>query len=394
MHPDDQSKIRSFLRKKPSKPAVAVLLILLVTVLLSRDYIADMARLKGVMDALAPDGGVIALLASRQTDPSDMLKDIWRSDKIPHRWEVINYLNHAAKKRPKLIEKMRPILAEAARDRDLTVRIAALNLARVVHQDYWLPSAIADLDDPDDDMRLEALHTLHRGKATNALPAILTRLHDPSTNVSAFALGVLHNFTGLPREALTKNAADAVSEWLRDSHTALAAPTNAPLFQPGPGPDCSDIWFEGTEGKALPLADLAGRPILICFLGTWSGDCMLQMPELRALKSGLGDKVHIIAVGIDPLSDASKKHGSKINPETAKKHVLRLAAIQRANYPVVFDPGGIALLRLEGAEIPAHVLLGPDLRVVRRFSGRRTATNLARIITALSPPAEAEPQKP
>lgn len=384
MVPEPPTKKRSLLRGKPSKPAVAVLLLLLIGVVVFRDRIAATAALKGILDAHAPDAALLRRVAAQQRNPRHFLEQIWRSGKIPHRWEVVSYINHAAVSRREVVSQTRSLLAAASRDRDLTVRITALNLARIAGQDVWQPAAMDDLDDPDDDLRLEALHTLHRGHATNAIPVILTRLDDPSPAVAEFAGGVIHNFTGLDTALLTTNPA-VVADWWNRHGGRLPKIPDVELLEPPPGPDFSDLVFEQADGRPLPVAALRGKPVHLFYFATWSGECTLQMPALRALHTRLGDQVHLIGIGIDPLATANQKHGAAVDPGRARKHVLRMAALQRVSFPVVFDPKGTAVLRLEGSEIPLHVLLDADLRMVRRFSGRRTAPNLEQIIRRLAP---------
>lgn len=382
MTSDTSKTKRRFLRDKPSKPAVAFLLLLLVAVLFSRDRIAELAALRGILDADAPDPAMIQRVADQRENPLRFLADIWRSGQIPHRWNVISYISRTAVTHPEIVAQTEPLLAEAARDRDLSVRTAALNLARIAGHSYWLPAAMDDLADPDDDVRLEALHTLHRGKATNALPAIIGRLEDPSPRIVSFAAGVIHNFTFIPRGVLATNASAAHS-WLKDHASALSPIPNPPLHRAEPGPAYDDLTLERPGGEALPLASLKGRPVLLFFFATWASECTLEMAALKTLKSRLGDRIHLLAIGIDPNDIARQKHDREISARDAKRHVRRVAGLQRISEFLAFDPDNRALLRLEGMEIPVHVLLDSDLRLVRRFTGRRDATNLERIISRL-----------
>ena len=377
------TKKRRFLRDKPSVPAVTALLLLLVAVVLYRDRIAELAALRGILDADSPDPELIQRVADDRRDPLRFLTDIWRSGRIPHRWNVISYISRTAVARPEIVNQTHPLLFEAARDRDLSVRMAALNLARIARHPYWLPAAIADLDDPDDDVRLEALQILHQGRATNALPAIGSRLNDSSPRIAGFAAGVIHNFTGIPHPVIATNQA-ALQSWLDGRQSPLPAIPSTTLHQPPPGQSCEHLMLEKGDGSPLPLVGLKGRPVLLFFFATWASECNLEMTALRILQARLGDRIHLLAIGIDPNDIARRRHDREISTRDARRHVRRMAGLQRIAEFLAFDPSDQALLQLEGMEIPAHILLDADLRLIRRFTGRRDAASLEHIVTRLA----------
>ena len=92
----------------------------------------------------------------------------------------------------------------------------------------------------------------------------------------------------------------------------------------------------------------------------------------------------MIGIGIDPLAGGSGKHGPGFDADAARKHVIRVTAMRRLRYDCGFDPTGTGMLQLEGAEIPTHILLGADQRIIRRFTGFRDTGSLTRIVKELT----------
>lgn len=368
-------------KRKMSIPTVIALLILLGFVLWQRDRIADMAQLKGVMDADAPDSEAIKELVYRSSRPHKVLAKLWRSDKIPHRWEVISYLNRHARTTPEVLNDVGFIIDESTWDRDLSVRFIGVNLARLMGRPSWLEAGRGQLTDPDSDVRLEALHVMHRGRATNAIPDIAGRLTDDNREVREFAAGVIRNFTGakFPGSNLVMEA----RQWWSANQAAYPELPAPLVVDTALGPSFGHLVFESIKGEPVPLSQYAGKPVLLSFFATWSAPSMLQIPSLMQLNARFGDRIKIIGVGIDPIASDRTKHGDAFDPAAAKKHVIRMVSMRRANYDVVFDPVGLALLQTEGAEIPAHILLDSQHRMVRRFTGMRDAKSMTRIVTEL-----------
>ncbi len=368
-------------KRKASKPAIAALLVLLVVVLISRDRIADMARMRGILDADAPDPVAIRDVLQRSANPARQLRSLWRSGKIPHRWEALSFLNRNVRKQPELISAAGDIIDESAWDRDITTRVLGLNLARITGRPGWLDAARAQLDDPDHDLRLECLHVLRRGEATNALHDIVGRLKDPNREIAVLAAGLLRNYTG---GAFGGSNLVAVAETWWQTNRANYPPLPAPPMEPDDdGLSFAHLIFEDFKRVRVPLKGFAGKPVLISFFGTWSPPSMMQMPALSMLQITFGDKIKVMGVGIDPLAGGAK-HGKDFDAAGARTHVIRVTSMRRFQYDVVFDPTGVAMLQLEGAKIPSHILLDADLRLIRRFTGSRDLRSLTRIVAELT----------
>ncbi|MGB0579405.1 MAG: hypothetical protein ACPGVU_06865 [Limisphaerales bacterium] len=368
-------------KRKVSIPTVITLLVLLAVVLWQRNWIADQAKLKGIIDADAPDPVAIKDLVDRSSRPHKVLTKLWRSEKIPHRWEVVSYLNRHAGTTPEVLEDLGFIIDESTWDRDMSVRFIGVNLARITGRPTWLDAARGQLTDPDHEVRLESLHVLNRSQATNALADIVNCLGDDHRAVREFAAGMTRNFAGVPFPG--SNLVAEINQWWTTNRSGYPQLPAVREIEPSMGPSFGHLVFESFKGEPVPLSRFAGKPVLLSFFATWSAPSLLQFPALMQLNTLHGEQIKIIGVGIDPIASDRTKHGDAFDPAEAKKHVIRMVSMRRVNYEVVFDPVGQALLQTEGAEIPAHILLNSEHRLVRRFTGFRDAKAMTRIVTDL-----------
>ena len=71
-----------------------------------------------------------------------------------------------------------------------------------------------------------------------------------------------------------------------------------------------------------------------------------------------------------------------VSPDVFKS-VERHVILNKYNYPIVFDTNGVATAQLEGSELPVHVLLDSEHRLVRRYAGTRSAEVHEGIVRAL-----------
>ncbi|MDO9417441.1 thiol:disulfide interchange protein TlpA [Pararhizobium sp.] len=69
-----------------------------------------------------------------------------------------------------------------------------------------------------------------------------------------------------------------------------------------------DLSFKGTDGKAMSVADFAGKTVLFNLWATWCVPCREEMPALNALQKELGnDRFEVVAVNIDTGGDEKPK---------------------------------------------------------------------------------------
>ena len=78
--------------------------------------------------------------------------------------------------------------------------------------------------------------------------------------------------------------------------TTPTAPTSPP-----------DYTFYDSDGKAMKIADLKGKVVVMNIWATWCAPCVTEMPTLAKLQAAYADKpVEVVTVSIDSESSAAK----------------------------------------------------------------------------------------
>ena len=123
-------------------------------------------------------------------------------------------------------------------------------------------------------------------------------------------------------------------------------------FEPLATPiDLSTLAFQDADGKAVSLADFAGRTVLLNLWATWCAPCREEMPALQALHAAMKDEpFDVVAVSID-AGDAKKPRA--FYEET-----------NLTTLPFYHDGSMATFSTLKKAELapglPTSVLIGPD----------------------------------
>jgi thiol-disulfide isomerase/thioredoxin len=88
----------------------------------------------------------------------------------------------------------------------------------------------------------------------------------------------------------------------------VAGKTFAEKFtRPGAPMPPPDHTIYDASGKAMKLADLKGKVVVMNIWATWCAPCKLEMPTLAKLQAAYkGQPVEVVAVSIDSVDDAAK----------------------------------------------------------------------------------------
>lgn len=82
----------------------------------------------------------------------------------------------------------------------------------------------------------------------------------------------------------------------------------AAMLPADPSQTLSDISFNGPDGKAMTVADFAGKTLLVNLWATWCVPCRVEMPALDALQREKGsDRFEVVAVNVDRGGDEKPK---------------------------------------------------------------------------------------
>jgi thiol-disulfide isomerase/thioredoxin len=114
--------------------------------------------------------------------------------------------------------------------------------------------------------------------------------------------------------------------------------------------------FEGEDGAAMTLRDLAGEVAVVNFWATWCAPCREEMPTLAALQEALGDegvRVATIAVGRNDPAEMERfldEVGAGALPRwrDARQELARDMGVLGLPVTVILDREGREVARLTG----------------------------------------------
>lgn len=124
--------------------------------------------------------------------------------------------------------------------------------------------------------------------------------------------------------------------------------------QPTPPPDHT---IYDAQGKAMKLADLKGKVVVMNIWATWCAPCKVEMPTLAKLQAAYKDQpVEVVAVSIDSVDD-----GAKAKLFIAQNDPLKFYHDREMKMPFVLTPVA------PGA--PTTVIYGKDGLEIGRVAG-------------------------
>ncbi len=106
------------------------------------------------------------------------------------------------------------------------------------------------------------------------------------------------------------------------------------------------------------LKDYLGKPIILFFIQSACYSCLQEAKALQELKASYGDKVNVIAVGVDLLG---------------KPMLVSWAAHNNINYPVLLDPIFSVPEKYGFSFTPSSVIIDKDGLVAFIHAGFRPA---------------------
>lgn len=135
-----------------------------------------------------------------------------------------------------------------------------------------------------------------------------------------------------------------------------------------------NVSFRTIDGRAIELAQLRGRPVMVNFWATTCPGCVKEMPALANLYRELsprGLEIIGVAMDYDVLND-----------------VVALAKVRQIPYPIIHDSQAKTARAFGAVSLtPTTVLIAPDGRIVEQNIGELDmAETRTKILAMLSLP--------
>lgn len=112
------------------------------------------------------------------------------------------------------------------------------------------------------------------------------------------------------------------------------------------------------DGKAVSLASLKGKVVLLDFWASWCGPCRKSMPHMEQTWQKYQSKgLVIVGVNVDK------------EPEKARAFLAKLAQTVTPTYPLAMDSSAKVMGAYQVMSMPTAFLIGKDGVVQQKFVG-------------------------
>jgi thiol-disulfide isomerase/thioredoxin len=361
-----------------------------------------------------PNESAVEEFLANSSDPTALLQRLWKTEKIPHRALVVNFLREHVPGDARLSKESESLLLAAASDGDLSAKESALSILAAARYPDLLRLAKAQTHDVDPAVRALGLRYLRQFRGVNDVADIIPLLDDPETSVVTAAATVLRSWTsndfGLrmsmanpelrPAQSSDQDPTDffeAVNRWKQwwEQHKTEYPPatrSHASEAPPRLRLNTSALTFTDLQGQPVRLSAFKGKIVLLNFWTTWCSACIAEIPQLAELQRRNADRLVILGVSLDGQSDVHSDdhteedgHGESIaDGEQVREAVADFVRKKNTGYRIVLDRTGSASRRFNGNELPTNVLIDPEGHVRRRFVGGRSVAAWEAIIREVS----------
>ena len=118
---------------------------------------------------------------------------------------------------------------------------------------------------------------------------------------------------------------------------------------------------------AVDLSQLAGKPVVLNFFGSWCPPCIREMPGFQAVSQRFKGRVAFVGVTFNDSREAARG-------------VLERSGV---TYPAAYDPRDEVALDYGLVKMPTTVFIGPDGNLVERRDGEFSEVQLEATINRL-----------
>ena len=153
-----------------------------------------------------------------------------------------------------------------------------------------------------------------------------------------------------------------------DGVTKVDLPADAAAAAPVVGaipPNFSGLTY---DGKAVSLADYAGKPVWLTFGASWCPDCRTESADVEATYQANKDKgLNVLAVFINEKAS----------------DVASYAARAGLTFPIAVDPNADIAAAYRSMGIPTHFFIGSDGKIREVRIGALSRDDMARAVAAI-----------
>ena len=121
------------------------------------------------------------------------------------------------------------------------------------------------------------------------------------------------------------------------------------------------------DGRAVSLAGLRGRPVVVSFFESWCGTCQAEQPDLTKVAGDFAGRVGFVGVSYRDTVAAGRAYQRRF----------------KVPYPLTNDASGRTWARWGVPYQPVVVLVDKHGRIAERFDGGTTGGTLAAALTYL-----------
>jgi len=226
----------------------------------------------------APSDIAFTEVLDHSSNPTAIVQDLWKRDRVAVRIGVLHYLRRHAIEGSSLWPSTREIVLEATRSGDIEAAENALTILENNHDAQGVSIATSMLSDLDPELRQYALLYLSRNGDKNQVPLYMRLLDDPDAKVRSMAganlSAITHQEFDTRFDADDKTIAAGIASWKNwwkdhQSEYAAVASTVPDSASPRSTVPATDFALQDISGKTVHLSDFHGKPVLINFWATW-----------------------------------------------------------------------------------------------------------------------------
>lgn len=379
--------------------------------------------------AEAPSPEVLSETVDRADEPAALLRQLWLTQRLPHRRFVLEYLGKSLAARPDLFHTLESVAQEATNDADIEAREQALALLERMKHPRLRTSALEQLSDPDPAVRVLGLQSLRSIAGAGDVATAFGLLTDPDPRVVVAGFSVLRRATGedfglranlappifLPMDSASslpvpnlEAIRQGVQKWRLwwEAHRTAYPPPVGDLPRPHlpPGLATRSFSLDDVTGRSVSLTEYSGKVVLLLF---WSLAVPASLEDLQvadALQRRHPDDLVVLAMcipGVPTCHDHGDDHGEGHDEPapgmkaSEMRSLVRHEVSQRQiSCPVLLDPDARISQRFNIGNVPACIILDPQGNLRRRLVGSRTETVLEALIQQAARGWESESDTP